>query len=61
MLIDICLPKFNIYQGTAEPVLRVTITLDVLFFLKKRYCLMSGLKFHLVQRNIVSTGQSVRA
>ena len=30
---DICLPKFNIYQGTAEPVLRATITLDVLIFL----------------------------
>ena len=45
MLIDICLPKFNIYQGTSEPVLRATITLDVLFFFKKKYCLMSGLKF----------------
>ena len=47
MLMDICLPKFNIYQGTAEPVLRAKITLDVLIIFFLKYCLMSGVKFTL--------------
>ena len=39
MLIDICLPKFDLYQGT--------VALDVLIFFKKEFCLVSGLKFTL--------------
>ena len=38
------LPKFDIYQGIA-PYLRTTQTLDALIFLKKKFFLMSGLKF----------------
>ena len=48
---DINFPKFDIYQGTKElqiAFLRATQILDVLiFFFKKKFCLMSGLKFTL--------------
>ena len=46
---DMNLPKFDIYQGTKELqiVLRATQILDVLIFFKKKFCLMSGLKFTL--------------
>ena len=49
MLMDMNLPKFDIYQGTKELqiVLRATQILDVLIFFKKKFCLMSGLKFTL--------------
>ena len=46
---DMNLPKFDIYQSTKQLqiVLRATQILDVLFFFKKKFCLMSGLKFTL--------------
>ena len=44
MLMDICLPKFNIQVLI---VLRATQTLDVLISFKKKFCLMSDLKFTL--------------
>ena len=48
MLMDMCLPKFDIYQGTVAPnFLRAKQTLDVLIFFKKRFCLMPSLKFTL--------------
>ena len=42
---DICLPKFDIYQGATrlQIVLRFKQTLDVLIIFKKMFCLMSGL------------------
>ena len=36
MLMDMCLPTFDIYQGTVQIVLRATQTLDVLIFNKKK-------------------------
>ena len=48
MLMDMSLPNFDIYQGKELQInLRATQTLDVLIFLKKKFCLMSGLKFTL--------------
>ena len=45
---DVCLLKFDNYQGTGiNFFLRVTQTLDVLIFFKKTFCPMSGLKFTL--------------
>ena len=46
MLMDMCLAKFDIYQGTgAKIVLKATQILHVLIFFKKKFFLMSGLKF----------------
>ena len=42
MLMSMCLPKFEIYQK-----LKPTQILDDLIFFKKKFCLMSGLKFTL--------------
>ena len=48
MLMDMSLPNFDIYQGKELQInLRATQTLDVLIFFKKKFCLMSGLKFTL--------------
>ena len=61
MLMDICLPKFDIYQGTVtQVVLRAAKTLEILFSFKK---ILSDVRseIHLVRRNIVSTGESVQA
>ena len=53
---DMCLPTFDIYQGTVAPiVLKTTQTLDV-FILSDVWS-----EIQLARRNIVSTGQSVRA
>ena len=49
-----CLPKFDTYQK-----LKQIQTLDVLIFFKIRPDVRS--EIHLVQRDIVSTGQPVRA
>ena len=46
MLMDMSLPKFVIYQSKElQIILRATQTLDVPIFFKKKFCLMSGLKF----------------
>ena len=60
---DMCLPKFDIYQGTGVTnfVLEATQTLDVLIFFKETVLSDVRSEIHLVQRNIVSAGQSVRA
>ena len=56
MLVEMHLPKFDIYQSAvAAIVLRATQTLSKIILSDVR----SGI--HLVRRNIVSTGQSVRA
>ena len=48
MLIDMCLPKFNIYEGTVTPNCFKSQTLNVMIFFKKnKFCLMSSLKFTL--------------
>ena len=58
MLMDMCVPKFDIYQGI---VLRATRSLDVLIFFKKNVSSDGRTEIHLAQRNIVSNGQSVWA
>ena len=56
MLMDICLPKFDIYQGKVAPnFLRATQTLDVLNFFKKIVLSDVRSEIHLVRYNIVST------
>ena len=61
MLMDICLPKFDIYQGKVAPnFLRATQTLDVLNFFKKIVLSDVRSEIHLVRYNIVSTGQYLR-
>ena len=47
MLMDMSLPKFDIYQGTGAKDFLKNQTLDVLIFFKEKFCLMSGLKFTL--------------
>ena len=60
MLMDICLPKFDIYQGKVAPNCFKSYTNSWFpdFFQKK----LSDVRFdiHLFWRNTVSTGQSVR-
>ena len=59
MLMDICLPKFDIYQGKVAPIyLRATQTLVIMFFFKKKVLSDVRYDIHLVGRNIISTGQS---
>ena len=62
MLMDVCLPKFDIYQGTGAPNCSKSYTscLCLDFFPKKvLYDVRS--EIHLVRCNIVSTEQYVRA
>ena len=41
-----CLPKFDIYQGAVfSNCFKSYKAVDVLIFFKKKFCLMSGLKF----------------
>ena len=49
MLMNMCLPKFDVYQGTLTPnyFKSYTQTLDVLHLFQKTFCLMSGLKLTL--------------
>ena len=48
MVMGMNLPKFYIYQGTgATNCFKSHTNLDVLIFFKKKFCLMSGLKFTL--------------
>ena len=54
MLMDMCLSKFDIYQGT------VLVVAFLIFFLKKALSDIRS-EIPLVQRNIVSAGQSIRA
>ena len=57
---DICLLEFDIYQDTLAPKqFGATQTLDVLHFLSKKALSDVRPEINLVQRNIVSTGQSV--
>ena len=62
MLMDICLPKFDIYQGKVAPNCFKSYTNSWFpdFFFQKK---LSDVRFdiHLVWRNTVSTGQSVRS
>ena len=61
MLMDMSLSKFNIYQNAATPIcFRATQTLDVLIFFKKRTFSDFWSEIHLIQSNILSTGQCVR-
>ena len=59
---DLCLPTFDIYQGTVAPncILRATQTLNILIFFQKKVLPDARSESHLVRRNIVSTGQSVK-
>ena len=48
MLMDMSLPKCDIYQGTvATNCFKTQKILKSSVFFKKRFCLMSGLKFNL--------------
>ena len=61
MMMDMCLPKFDIYKGAAaQNYFKSHTDLDVLIRFLKIFCLFSVWNFR-VRRNIVSTGQSVRA
>ena len=54
MLMDMCLSKFDIYQG------RVLVVAFLIFFLKTALPDVWS-EIPLFQRNIVSAGQSIRA
>ena len=56
-----CSLKLDIYQSAlaTQIVLRVTQTLDVLIFFKKKVLPDVQSEIHLAQRNIASTGQCV--
>ena len=43
---DMCLPKFDIYQGTVAPECFKSLT-NIQIFFERKFCLMSGLKFTL--------------
>ena len=46
MPMGMCLPKFDIYPGTvARNCFKNHANLDALTFFKKKFCLLSGLKF----------------
>ena len=61
MLMDMFLPKFDIYQ-IYQFVLRATQALDVLiFFPKKKVLFDVRSEINLLQCNTIPTGQSVRA
>ena len=60
MLMDIFSHMFHIFQSeVVQIVLRAKQTLDDLFFFQKK--VLVNVRFNLVQRNIVSSGQSVLA
>ena len=65
MLIDMYLPKFDIYQNTELPNSfknhANSQTIDVLIYFRKNFFLMSDVRseIHLVRQNIISAGQSV--
>ena len=62
MLMDMCLPKFDIYQGTVAPnCFKSPTNSYVLIFFKKNVLPDVQSKMLLVQGNIVSIGQSARA
>ena len=62
MLMNICLPNFDIYQDTVAPnCFKSHTNLDVLIFYKSTFLSDVRSEIRLVRRNIVSTGQSVRA
>ena len=60
MLMDMCLPKFDIYQGTVPPNCFKSHTSSrcPVFFQNVLSEVWS--KIHFVRRNIVSTGQTVQ-
>ena len=61
MLMDMCLPKFDIYQSTVAPnCFKSQQTLDVLLSFKT-VLFDVRTEIHFVRLNIVSTEQSVRA
>ena len=47
MLMDMCILKFDIYQGKVAPNCLKNDAFDILIFFKKKFCLMSDLKFTL--------------
>ena len=60
ILMDMCLPKFNIYQRTAAPnCFKSYINSRCPEFFQKKVVSDVWPEIHLVWRNIVSTGQSV--
>ena len=60
MLTDMCLPKFNIYQGAVAPNCCCPEKLLCPDFFQEKILSDVQSEIHLVRRNIVSTGQSVR-
>ena len=62
MLMDMSLSKFDICQGTrATNCFESHTSSWCPHFFKKKFCLMSGLQFTFVWRNIASTGRFVWA
>ena len=47
MLMDMCILKFDIYQGKVAPNCLKNDTFAILISFKKKFCLMSDLKFTL--------------
>ena len=62
MLMDTCLRKFDIYQSTvAQNCFKSHTNSRRPDFFQNKFLSDVQSEIHLVQRNIVSTGQSVRA
>ena len=59
MLMDICLPKFDIYQGVVAPNCFRSHTNSCPDFFQEKIFSDVWSEIHLVGLNIVSTGQSV--
>ena len=61
MLMDICAPKFDNYQSTVSPNFFKRRTLLMSLFFSKKTLSDVRSEIHLVRRNNISIGQSVRA